>query len=306
MAKAAATRRAQDGTVRARRARSALPGVSDAALRNSELRRRYTSCPIACRRINVKVDRLSEFFDVFGEFLGGSRARESRTRTYWFRGHPRPEWRLVPSALRFRRSASKARALGLMTVFRRLAELRIPNRPEAHEDLKWIQIAQHHGLPTQLLDWTENPAVALYFACQDTTTDGMVFIVNPEELNRRTFPSAPRVLDCIGDSGLIDLLLKKGSKSSKHRRAVVAINPVLHNERILLQRGTFTLHGESSRPLDESSAPSLAYLPVAKESKSRLLQQLAGIGIDEMSIFPEPEHICRHLRTSAGLEDATQ
>jgi len=42
-------------------------------------------------------------------------------------------------------------------------------------------------------------------------------------------------------------------------------------------------------------------LPVLAEDKPELLDQLNAVGIDEMSIFPEDEHICRHLRRAAGL-----
>ncbi|WP_198512223.1 FRG domain-containing protein [Lactococcus lactis] len=41
----------------------------------------------------------------------------------------------------------------------------------------FISYCQHHGLPTELIDITENPAVALYFACEkDENHEGMVYL----------------------------------------------------------------------------------------------------------------------------------
>ena len=48
------------------------------------------------------------------------------------------------------------------------------------EDLRrWAEYAQHYGVPTRFLDWTDNHLVALYFACKDEKEhDGTVWLLN--------------------------------------------------------------------------------------------------------------------------------
>jgi hypothetical protein len=49
-------------------------------------------------------------------------------------------------------------------------------------DWEWLALAQHHGAPTRLLDWTRNPLVAAFFACDSNwDVDGAIYCVSVTE-----------------------------------------------------------------------------------------------------------------------------
>lgn len=250
-----------------------------------------------CRCVYRRITRLGLYFDI----INGLLKEES---TFWFRGNADLGDRLIPSALRYPRLSKRNRALNLLNDFKRFGELKLPKAPSANEEFKWIQLAQHYGLPTRLLDWTKNAAIALYFACeQEPKKDGAVFILNPIDLNREAFPKGARVFDPHQDAKLIKkYLMLDGSRDPKGLKTI-ALNPPWNSERIMLQQGVFTLHGSRRFILTDRQAPSLVYLKIEKDYKAILLQELERVGINEMSIFPEAEHMCRYLKWREKLDE---
>lgn len=243
-----------------------------------------------CQRVPSRITRLGVYFDILHSTIKGKSA-------FWFRGNADLTDRLTPSALRFTSEGKRNDALNLLSDFKRFGELKLRKVPTDKEEFKWVQLAQHYGLPTRLLDWTKNAAIALYFACErEPEKDGAVFIINPVDLNREAFPKDARIFDPHQDAKLIrKYLMLNGSRDPKGLKTI-AINPPWNSERIMLQQGVFTLHGSRAFTLTDKQAPSLVYLKILKEYKQLLLEELERVGINEMSIFPEAEHMCRYLK----------
>lgn len=129
----------------------------------------------------------------------------------------------------------------------------------------------------------------------DGSTDGAVFILNPIDLNREADARNARIFDAHSDRDRIRKYLALSGDENPRGLKTIAINPVWNSDRIMLQQGVFTLHGSREFTLTPRQAPSLVCLRVPAAEKEDLLHELERAGINEMSIFPEPEHMCRYL-----------
>lgn len=115
-------------------------------------------------------------------------------RKFLFRGHGNSEWDLAPSFDRvfvdFKGPRRHQLETELISNFKKECEGDKDHKDELSDDVLTLALAQHYGLPTRLLDWTESPYVAAFFAFQGHYQDAMfgkklgktvaLWVLNPE------------------------------------------------------------------------------------------------------------------------------
>lgn len=104
----------------------------------------------------------------------------------WFRGEPNGvKTPLLPKVYRTTDDGRSHNENRLLQQFRMKApSLGIQNTPPRGHTDEWIFLAQHVGLPTRLLDWTEGLFIALYFALLEK--EPAIWMLDPIELNRKS------------------------------------------------------------------------------------------------------------------------
>lgn len=160
-------------------------------------------------------------------------------------------------------------------------------KPDNSWDL--LALAQHHGLPTRLLDWTYSALAALWFTVEnapqkndhDKSEDGVVWVL------------AAQVDDFRIDTNNSDPLKKDITKI--FRSNVVS-------RRISAQAGLFTVHyirkDGSIREFEKHSRfkDKLTKIIIPYGSFPKLRKQLSLSGINHSTLFPDLDGLSKHLK----------
>ena len=225
--------------------------------------------------------------------------------SYAFRGMPDANDDLVTALARLGDRFDQTEP-HILRAFRRYAR---PEEAAGSSLWNWLALAQHHGLPTRMLDWTYSPYVALHFMTEDMNLydrDGVVWAVDYVRANAQL----PQVLkdvaarECAGvfSADMLDEAadsLAKFDELGKDNPFVVFMEPPSLDARIVNQFALFSLMSSPTARLDEwlEQHPELhRRLIVPASLKWEVRDKLDQANVTERVLFPGLDGLSRWLK----------
>ena len=150
----------------------------------------------------------------------------------------------------------------------------------------WLVVAQHHGLPTRLLDWTYNIHIGLWFALDGSEKLGSnpeVWALNPEKKD------------------IIESLEKSRPYAGSRTKL---FQPKFEIPRVRAQQGCFTSfrYVQSSKngfvPLQQNKylRKRLTRVRIASHVAHEIKEQLAALGYTKEFLFPDIDNVAKRIK----------
>ena len=229
-----------------------------------------------------------ESFEQFREIVKGITPDER----YFFRGESRDFYSLIPKIGRIQKFGLLPSYFTEQTILDRFKNQAIGLIDSvSRTEWEWLALAQHHGLPTRLLDWSTNPLVALYFAVGEPMIEQDI---KKEQLTNPAYAGDAAFYFLTIKSAFIDV--NKVKKPLSHNYVGIYKPPHISN-RIKAQSGIFTIQPDPSQPLNErltSKAIKKYRIPFAVREELR--KELRLFGVHHASIFPDLDGLSKYLQ----------
>jgi hypothetical protein len=211
-----------------------------------------------------KITSIPKLFELIEKFR--------KTNAYKFRGQSDESWDLIPTC--GRPDFNNIKDDIVFKQWKRRAKYYLKNVNYSEWEL--LAIAQHNGLPTRLLDWSQNPLIALFFLCSENyDKDGAFYITKIE-------------------SNIIDETAYSPFDIDKE---IKIYQPSTSTSRIANQLGYFTVHKNPKMPMTKSNYNGyLEKYIVSAELKEEIIFMLNQFGVNYLTIYPDLEGLSKHLK----------
>lgn len=254
----------------------------------------------------------------FSEVLNLVEDFQDRHEIAWYRGCGRCSHNLKPTLYRHPTKNSIEELSELERELALVFDQRSP--PFVTQNFKgpWDRLffMQHYGIPTRLLDWTESPFVALYFALTSCPRDNQgspaddatVWLLDPISWNRGALSDISYTGGVL-DSGRQQVKsFGPDAELDERKNTPVMIFGTHNSPRIVAQRGMFALFGKSTEPMEEQyekdknfSKGNLEKIVLKRDYVDGIARSLFRKGISDSTIYPDLTGLSLELRRSFGF-----
>ena len=230
--------------------------------------------------------------------IGPSRPRAWKV----YRGHRDIRWPLLPSIGRSPYNGDPVREADIFRAFKIATVALLPewvHRGDLKE-ISWRQlvVAQHHGLSTRLLDWTDSPLVALFFAVEGSPAvccQGMNIqtcsICGTQSGHDSAVYCLTSTPECCTIEGLAASNKNDMAPDYGHEKSPGLLQPPAISTRIVAQRSMFTICGKAT----EKVVPEHC-LVIPVDCRPRLQSELHQLGFNRASLFPDLDGVAAHMK----------
>lgn len=181
----------------------------------------------------------------------------------------------------------------------------------------WLSLAQHHGLPTRLLDWSYSPYVALHFATArhvEQDTEAEVWVVDFEAVNAELPPGLARLLEEEGSHVFTGEMLSTVAATLAELEEVggeeafaLFLEPPALTERIVNQAALFSLMSTPTARFDhwlEARPSAWRRIVLPAGLKREVRDRLDQVNISERVLTPGLDGLSRWLARYYRESDA--
>lgn len=249
----------------------------------------------------ITINSVAEYVDIVCKENVELRRTGKRRDSLLFRGQADKDNLLIPSIGR-----KTADGKALIEEERNMIEMARYKLPTVFrkdlEPIELLALLQHHGIPTRLLDVSENALVGLYFACHDDKNtkgkDGEVIVFESNDLEVANYPMVNTICDSyknpdISYEGVDDILFVYAPSYSLRQN---------------IQRGRYILFADSYedgkrliKEISKEHKSIVSRIIVPASAKKQINADLRLLGVSrELLFLDNTDMVCKEIAERFG------